>query len=241
MIYVISDIHGCYDEFLKLLEKIKFTDQDELYILGDVVDRGPKPIELLLDLMMRSNVYPIFGNHDYVALAVLERFHAESTDGDADSHPAAEDLMYYMNWVRNGGAVTARQFLRLGKEKKRDILEYLGRFSYFKEVYTSGKRFVLAHGDLHGFHEEKPLDSYDISELAFYRADYDRRYFRSRNTFLVTGHTPTVLVREDGRPLVYEQNGHIAVDCGCVFGGRLAAYCLNTGEIYYVNGWNSPS
>lgn len=33
---------------------------------------------------------------------------------------------------------------------------------------------------------------------------------------LVTGHTPTFLIREDGLPLIYEENGHIALDCGCV-------------------------
>lgn len=234
MIYVISDIHGCYHEFLKLLKKINFTDRDDLYILGDVVDRGPKPIELLQNLMMRSNVHPILGNHDYVALAVLERFHVQTAEENADSHLTTEDLLNYMNWIRNGGAVTARQFSKLGKEEKQDILAYLRSFSPYEEVHVAGKRYVLVHGDIHGFREDRELDSYDVFDLAFYRADYGRRYYQDRNTFLVTGHTPTVVIREDGRPLVYEQNGHIAVDCGCVYGGKLAAYCLNTGEIYYA-------
>ena len=56
------------------------------------------------------------------------------------------------------------------------------------------------------------------------------------NTYIITGHTPTTLIREDGEQLVYEENGHIAIDCGCVFGGKLAAYCLDTGEVYYVEG-----
>lgn len=41
MRYIISDIHGCYHEYMELLNKIKFSDKDELYILGDAVDRGP--------------------------------------------------------------------------------------------------------------------------------------------------------------------------------------------------------
>lgn len=41
MHYVVSDIHGYYDRYLKLLEVINFTDDDTLYILGDIVDRGP--------------------------------------------------------------------------------------------------------------------------------------------------------------------------------------------------------
>ena len=54
------------------------------------------------------------------------------------------------------------------------------------------------------------------------------------NTYLVTGHTPTPTIRADRKPEVYEDNGYIALDCGCVFGGNLAAYCLDTGEITYV-------
>ena len=67
MNYVISDIHGCYREYQKLLEKIHFSDTDVLYLLGDMVDRGPEPVKVLQDVMLRSNVYPILGNHDYMA------------------------------------------------------------------------------------------------------------------------------------------------------------------------------
>lgn len=236
MIYIISDIHGCYDEFLKLLEKINFSDQDELYILGDVVDRGPEPIRLLQDLMMRPNVYPILGNHDYMALAVLERFNVQITEKNADSHLTSEDLINYMNWTRNGGAVTAKQFSKLAEDEKQNILDYLRDFSVYEEICIKGKKYVLVHGGIHDFREDRELASYDFSDMIFYRADYKRRYYQDRNTFLVTGHTPTVVIREDELPLVYEKYGHIAVDCGCVYGGKLAAYCLDTGMVYYVNG-----
>ena len=54
MIYVMSDLHGEYDKYLAMLKKIKFSDADELYILGDVVDRGKKPVEILQDMSMRG-------------------------------------------------------------------------------------------------------------------------------------------------------------------------------------------
>ena len=73
MIYVISDIHGCYDEYRELLKKINFSADDELFVLGDVVDRGPEPIKVLQDMMMRPNVYPILGNHDYITLKILKK------------------------------------------------------------------------------------------------------------------------------------------------------------------------
>jgi len=40
-IYVLSDLHGHYNIFIKMLEKINFSDDDVLYILGDCCDRGP--------------------------------------------------------------------------------------------------------------------------------------------------------------------------------------------------------
>jgi serine/threonine protein phosphatase 1 len=49
--YVISDIHGEYDKFMELLDKIKLRETDTLYILGDILDRGPHPIKTLLKLM----------------------------------------------------------------------------------------------------------------------------------------------------------------------------------------------
>ena len=49
--YVISDIHGEYDQFINLLEKIDLQEEDTLYILGDVLDRGPHPIKIIKKLM----------------------------------------------------------------------------------------------------------------------------------------------------------------------------------------------
>ena len=63
MIYVMSDLHGCYDKYMQMLEKIKFSSNDTLYILGDIIDREDNGIKILLDIMKRSNVIPLLGNH----------------------------------------------------------------------------------------------------------------------------------------------------------------------------------
>ena len=47
MIYVMSDIHGSRRRFDAVMEQIKLTDEDTLYILGDVIDRGEHGVELL--------------------------------------------------------------------------------------------------------------------------------------------------------------------------------------------------
>lgn len=55
MRYLISDIHGCYEQYRELLDKINFSKDDELYILGDSMDRGPDPIKVIQDLIPRPN------------------------------------------------------------------------------------------------------------------------------------------------------------------------------------------
>lgn len=49
--YVMSDIHGEADRFHAMLEKIHFSDDDTLYILGDVINREPDGISLLREIM----------------------------------------------------------------------------------------------------------------------------------------------------------------------------------------------
>lgn len=51
--YVISDIHGCYDELQKMLEKIQFGDGDTLICAGDYIDKGPKNADML-EWIMRA-------------------------------------------------------------------------------------------------------------------------------------------------------------------------------------------
>lgn len=51
MIYTISDIHGHYDKYSEMLEKINFGDKDTLYVLGDIIDRYDDGIKIMLDMI----------------------------------------------------------------------------------------------------------------------------------------------------------------------------------------------
>ena len=62
--YVCSDIHGNYDLFMKALEKIQFNNNDELYILGDMIDKGNQVIKLLEYIVHHNNIHCIIGNHE---------------------------------------------------------------------------------------------------------------------------------------------------------------------------------
>jgi len=70
--FAIGDIQGCYDEFMQLLDKIKFEpSSDELWIAGDLINRGPKSLETLNYIYsIKSSVKVVLGNHDLHFLAV---------------------------------------------------------------------------------------------------------------------------------------------------------------------------
>ena len=72
MTYFISDIHGEYDLFCKLLDTIEYSDEDVLYVLGDFLDKGNGSARLARLLFEVPNVKAILGNHEHYFLSVYE-------------------------------------------------------------------------------------------------------------------------------------------------------------------------
>lgn len=231
MHYVMSDIHGCYNEYLKALECIHFKDQDILYILGDCIDRGYASMKLLQDMMMRPNVIPLTGNHELEASIILRKLCVEITEQNYDKN-LDKDFFQGLNiWFYNGGQSTLDEFRGLSRDEQQDILDYMGSFSLYEEVEVEGDSYLMVHGGLEPFEPDKKIEEYNIIELLTARPDYEKMYFKDRYT--ITGHTPTTT--QKGNPgTIIRKNNHIAVDCGCVFGHNLAVLCLETGEEYYI-------
>ena len=70
--YCTSDIHGYDDAFFALLQELNLKDDDTLYILGDVIDRGPNGIKLLQAIMDMPNVKMLLGNHEHMMLQYFD-------------------------------------------------------------------------------------------------------------------------------------------------------------------------
>lgn len=229
MNYVISDIHGYYEEYLKLLKQINFKESDNLYVLGDIVDRGPEPVKVLQDMMFRVNVFPLLGSHDYAAMKLL----LTMQDAKESNAPLSGGQKELKEWMQNGGAVTAQQFIELDDEERENLLDYLEEFLLYAEVKAGRNRYVLVHAGLDHFSPERDLEDYHYSELIYHKPDYNKVYFKDR--ILVTGHCPTFKIDEQYRGMIVEKNNHVAIDCGAAYGERLGAYCLETGKKYYVD------
>ena len=74
MTYVVANLHGALDKYQALLQKIRFSKNDILYVLGDTADYGEDAVALLTELSMCDNVYPVAGEHDFLALRMLSGF-----------------------------------------------------------------------------------------------------------------------------------------------------------------------
>ncbi|SES94027.1 serine/threonine protein phosphatase 1 [Pseudobutyrivibrio sp. C4] len=232
MNYVISDIHGYYNQFVEILDLIKLKDTDTLYVLGDVVDRGPNPIKTLLKLMEMSNVVCIVGNHELMALDGLRFFNTEITTTSVDSIDV-ELLGNLIDWQRNGSASTIEEFKSLDQELRNEILNFIVDFSMYEELIINGQKYLLVHAGLGEYSPQKTIEDYSLKNLVWDRANYNIQYFE--DTIVVTGHTPTQFIEGNQNPgRIYKNLNHIAIDCGCGMpDGRLAAICLETGEEFY--------
>lgn len=231
LIYVMSDIHGMYDKYIEMLKMINFND-DILYVLGDVVDRGYDSMKILKDMMSRFNIYPIIGNHELMAIECLDLLSREITDellNDLDE----VRIMKLSDWINNGAYQTIREFKTLSQDEQNDVIEYLMEFTAYEEVNVNGKYFLLVHAGIQDIDENKSLDDYDINDFVWKHLDWETPCFHDSNKYVIVGHTPTLGITRKSE--IFHRNRWIDIDCGACFKeGKLACLCLDTMEDFYV-------
>ena len=222
MNYVTAGINGNWEKYDALLKKLRLKDSDNLYVLGDVCDYGEQGMEVLTDMSMRQNVFPVAGAHELKALRMLSGFDKMLKDG---SMPDAEFAAEMMAWAADGGKPTLDGFRALDEEMREGILDYLSDFVLFEEVETEGKAFVLVNAGIADFDPDTELDDYQPEDF-FVPAPAGAAFFEDRT--LVVGHLPTA----SGK--IEREGGLVRLDCGLLQGGTLCALCLETGDEYYV-------
>lgn len=218
--------------FMEILDKTDLKDTDTLYVLGDVLDRGPNPIKVLLKLMAMPNAICLVGNHEYMAIECLSFLRKEVTDRSLEELDI-KTLDNLVTWQYNGAKSTIDEFRQLSAEMQEEVIEFIKDFSIYEEVEVCGRQYLLVHAGLGNFEPGKDILDYSLHDLIWKRADYDRQYYDDK--IVITGHTPTQMIDNNPNPgFIYKKNNHLAIDCGAHLpGGRLAAVCLETGEEYY--------
>lgn len=215
--YVMSDIHGMSELFQRMLEQIRFSDEDTLYILGDMIDRGPDSAGILDIVMACDNIIALKGNHEdgfvewyeNVGDKVQQRYYYNTYDVLADCEATREKLPEYVRLMKN--------------------------LPLYRKVKMNGNCYLMAHAST-----EEILRVWKRKERLLWDTSLIDRQTGIPGYVSIVGHVPTFIIRgypKEQASVWYSPNGRIIdVDCGAAFsdlGGRLGCLCLDTGEEYY--------
>ena len=223
MHYVLADIHGNSAAFDAILSMIDLKDDDHLYILGDVVDRGPDGIVLLQRIREMANTTLLLGNHEYMMINALRN---------------PDDDWALRVWRRNGCEPTQASFRALDKKAQEDLLRYVESLPLQTEIEVSGRVFVLVHAAPLELFEEAGWQYEDEREFAVWHRLPLVRPKQLEGKTLIFGHTPTINVKEMEGPKmrIVHGDGVIDIDCGCAYpqyGGQLGCLRLEDGMEFY--------
>ena len=234
MIYVTSDLHGCSPSVLKqLLKQVDFREEDLLFVLGDVIDRGEFGPELLLWLSRQSNTRLILGNHEAWMLACKFLFEEATVESLDQLRP--EQRMLLECWLENGGGPTIMGLNRLLHQSPDlfdGVMDYVRNAPMYELVNAGGKSYILVHAGLGNFDPGRDLDDYTPRELLLERPGLNDRYFTDRVT--VFGHTPTEFFGEEFRGRMLRTDTWWNIDTGVAMGRSPMLLRLEDGQEFYL-------
>ncbi len=216
----ISDIHGCYLTFQKLLlEVIQFSKDDELFLLGDYVDRGPSSkqvLDFIFDLQQKEyKVHCLLGNHEEAML--------DCTQGKGSK----------MNWIRHGGIMTMNSFdVSSPQEIPEKYVNFIKNLDYYFEI----DNYILVHSGLN-FSSPTPLQ--DKSGMLWSRGweTYTDKTWLGQRT-VIYGHTPVKRQEIEKNLSLIQERQILNIDAGC-YGkgypghGVLCAFDMTNHELFF--------
>lgn len=215
MVYVCSDLHGYpIEKFKKLLKSVNFSNDDDLYVLGDVIDRGPDGIKLLKWMMLQPNVELILGNHEAMMLAC--NFLFEEITEDSIDRLTGTKLQTYSVWLSNSGQPTLNALSAMRKSEIKYLLEYLREAPLYEVLTVNDRDFLLVHSGLGSFDKNKKLSEYSPTDLLWNRPDLNQKYFD--DVTVIFGHTPTVYYGEEHKGKPVKTESWIDIDVGAGLG-----------------------
>ena len=232
MIYVTSDLHGYpLDEFLKFLDRVGFSQSDQLYVLGDVIDRGADGVRILQWMMDRENVKLILGNHEDMLLDCAFLF--DNVTKETVERVKANDMINLEKWQINGAEYTIRGFLDLPPEERLNILNYVKKAPLYLPISVGGRDFLLVHAGLGMFSGVKEkITDYGKSELLWDRPALDTDY--SDGFITVFGHTPTGYYNKEYSGRALKTKTWINIDTGAAQGKHPMLLRLDDLKEFYV-------
>ena len=230
MTYVISDLHGRYDLYLEMLEKVRFSADDVLHILGDVTDRNEGGIRIYKDILQKVNIRMLVGNHERMLLRALQNPDGVSLNG----HESNREL-----WYRNGGEITEKEFHAEPELVQRRILAYLEEIPLNIPVVINKTRFLLVHAMPVSLYEKYGTFYDDFIDFTVWERIEPWMKIEFSADVMICGHTPTGYYQHTRPMEIYKVRENVYdIDCGCASGqkrgGRLGCLRLDDMAEFYV-------
>ena len=257
-IWVIGDVHGCYQQFMGLVNSPLIGENDIVILIGDIIDRGPDSVKMLDWAMENVNnggrYYMIRGNHEQNIIDDYTSFSDKQARKNNYRIQAGEQPVDYNEFsIYNLRCqydfceyMERANILKVGQALK--YIEWMKNLPMYLRVQVpDGKKFVIAHA----WFEGKLMDDGAVrptisdEDILWYRdidgsdnlCKYD--YNPMEDEMLIHGHTPIPAFKERtgklAEPLYREHS--INIDGGCfvgrTYGGRLIALCLNDFRCIY--------
>ena len=261
--YVMSDIHGCYDDMMQMLKQIEFSTKDTLILAGDYIDRGPKSYEMLQWIVkVPDNVKLLKGNHEEEFaqnVKLMNEFLSQNNlnkDSNKDTKLIYEFLKQLSDRKENAGMLfdyygTIKELIEIKQvtlSKLNVWVVCIENMEYYLKCRINGRQFVIVHAGYTDSIEEDMDDSYDsLEEFYLYARDDAYIFGGIRHGIVVAGHTPTTLEEElpynDGNVYqAYDKDMDCKfydIDCGCASRGKipnakLACIRLDDEKIFYI-------
>ncbi|MEG0545670.1 MAG: metallophosphoesterase [Oscillospiraceae bacterium] len=229
-------MHGYpLEKFKALLQKAKFSDDDFLYILGDVIDRnGDGGVEMLCWLLERPNAQLILGNHEAMLLS-CEFIFDEITDESVENF-TAEKLELLNAYMQNGGDATLKAFRGLQNSSPDTvsyIFEYLHDAPLYETVMAGGNNFLLVHSGIDNFDKGKKLSQYTAADFLWAWPELTDEYFD--DVITIFGHTPTMSYGDQYKGKIIKTKTWIDIDVGAAYGQKPALLCLDDLQEFYTD------
>ena len=229
MTYLLSDIHGEYDLFCELLDKIDYSDDDTLYVLGDFLDKGNGSARLARLLCELPNVRAILGNHEHYFLSVYE--------GLLKDLPQGGDMETVLQKMQS-------LFPNDGKCLSWEVLDFIENLP----LYIETESFICVHAGLRldDDGEALPIAEQEPNFFLFDRRFADKSVMPKKGKTVFFGHTPCHYDNGDGsfiktprEPNKAESNEYqdyikIRLDNGVGYTKRLGCLRLEDMREFYV-------
>lgn len=224
MNYVIGDIHNDNRRFSEMLEKIGFSEEDNLFLLGDLFDRNlyePDPMGVYFNVLkLEDRCFIVRGNHDtWLAQYIINYYSTpEKKRKRLTPYP-------YNSFTILSEHFTEVDMLDLAKR----IMEWPLQIG----IEVDGKKYLLAHACTSMPDRVMKDEFYLMGSYFMGSESYETFLLEGREGYIsVCGHEN---VMGDGKIWKNKLKNVYMCDCGCGFkDGRLGCLCLETKEEIYV-------